>query len=87
MNERFQMMLNWLDTLPLLQGCDVTHPDPASADASFRRYFRIQAQCATGSQSYIIMDAQVSGRGKQELFISFGMLICKNSITKAPLQR
>ncbi|GAB6069606.1 phosphotransferase [Thiomicrorhabdus hydrogeniphila] len=59
MNERFQMMLNWLDTLPLLQGCDVTHPEPASADASFRRYFRIQAQCATGSQSYIIMDAPV----------------------------
>jgi len=57
MNERFQLMLNWLDTLPLLQGCDVSHPEPASADASFRRYFRIQTQSKAGSQSYIIMDA------------------------------
>jgi len=59
MNERFQMMLNWLETLSLLQDCDVSQPEPASADASFRRYFRIQAQCNTGSQSYIIMDAPV----------------------------
>lgn len=59
MNERFQMILNWLESLPVLQGCDVTQPEPASADASFRRYFRIEAQCASGSRSYIIMDAPV----------------------------
>ncbi|WP_040725894.1 aminoglycoside phosphotransferase family protein [Thiomicrorhabdus sp. Kp2] len=59
MNERFQMMLDWLESLPILQDCNVTQPEPASADASFRRYFRIVAECASGNHSYIIMDAPV----------------------------
>lgn len=59
MNERFQMMLDWLQTLPVLQGCEVTNPVPASSDASFRRYFRIEATGQNGTSSYIIMDAPV----------------------------
>ncbi len=59
MNERFQMMLNWLQSLPILQDCDVSNPEPASADASFRRYFRIEAQGNAGKHNYIIMDAPV----------------------------
>jgi len=59
MNERFQMMLDWLQTLPVLQGCEVTNPVPASSDASFRRYFRIEVTGEGGKASYIIMDAPV----------------------------
>ena len=59
MNERFQMMLDWLQSLPILQGCEVTNPVSASSDASFRRYFRIEAKNASGQNSYIIMDAPV----------------------------
>lgn len=59
MDERFQMMLNWLENLPILADCDVSTPVAASSDASFRRYFRINVQAETGQQSYIIMDAPV----------------------------
>ena len=59
MNERFQMMLDWLETVDLLKECDVSLPEPASADASFRRYFRIETTCQSESISYIIMDAPV----------------------------
>jgi len=62
MNERFQWMLNWLESLPLLQGVQVSEPVPASSDASFRRYFRIDVVSDPDAQtpldsSYIIMDA------------------------------
>lgn len=62
MTERFQMMLAWLECLPLLQGCDVSEPVAASSDASFRRYFRVKVQRDPGARvklpsSYIIMDA------------------------------
>jgi len=66
MTERFQWMLEWLETLPLLDGCQVSDPVPASSDASFRRYFRIQVNCENvetpqnrqaAAKSYIIMDA------------------------------
>lgn len=59
MNERFQMMLDWLQSLPMLKDCAVTNPVSASSDASFRRYFRIEAKSASGQNSYIIMDAPV----------------------------
>ncbi|MDG6773517.1 phosphotransferase [Thiomicrorhabdus sp. ZW0627] len=58
MNERFQRMLKWLENQPLLQGCEVSEPVPASSDASFRRYFRIQVDSPNAeTTSYIIMDA------------------------------
>ncbi|WEJ63250.1 aminoglycoside phosphotransferase family protein [Thiomicrorhabdus lithotrophica] len=59
MNERFQMMLDWLQSLSILKDCEVTNPVSASSDASFRRYFRIEAKGASGQHSYIIMDAPV----------------------------
>lgn len=59
-NERFQMMLDWLENQPLLVGSDVSTPVPASSDASFRRYFRIVAKNRDNVEiSYIIMDAPV----------------------------
>lgn len=43
-------MLAWLATIDAVAGLN---PEPASADASFRRYFRLQAD----QQSFIVMDA------------------------------
>ncbi len=46
---------NWLASIALEHGLDVASVQLASADASFRRYFRVGASGATGS--FIIMDA------------------------------
>lgn len=43
-------MVDWLGTIEAVAGID---PVPASADASFRRYFRLQS----GPHSFIVMDA------------------------------
>ena len=43
-------MIDWLSNIDAVAGID---PVPASADASFRRYFRLQS----GSESFIVMDA------------------------------
>ena len=43
-------MIDWLSNIDAVAGVE---PRPASADASFRRYFRLQ----TGSDSFIVMDA------------------------------
>jgi len=60
MNERFETMLAWLNSLSLLAGRDVSQPVPASSDASFRRYFRINVTSSEGEEtSYVIMDAPV----------------------------
>lgn len=51
-DERLLQLREWLSTLPAVSA----QPDsirPASSDASFRRYFRVDA----GNSSYIIMDA------------------------------
>jgi hypothetical protein len=59
-DERFEMMLDWLKKQPLLAGCDMSQPVPASSDASFRRYFRVFANSEeTGETSFIVMDAPV----------------------------
>ena len=50
---RFDALLRWLDTLPAELGLEPDSLQPASGDASFRRYFRIRA----GAVSRIIMDA------------------------------
>ena len=49
---RKQLLQNWLNAIPAYSFSDVV---PASADASFRRYFRT-ADKNTG-QSYVVMDA------------------------------
>ena len=50
--DRKQLLQNWLNAIPAYSFSDVV---PASADASFRRYFRT-ADKNTG-QSYVVMDA------------------------------
>ena len=50
MPHRIKQLKTWLKSLPQLGEFSF---EPASGDASFRRYFRIQ----TGDRSYIAMDA------------------------------
>ncbi|QCU89670.1 aminoglycoside phosphotransferase family protein [Thiomicrorhabdus sediminis] len=59
MDERFELMLQWLQQLSFFDGCELSKPVPASSDASFRRYFRVESQGADKSAcgSFIIMDA------------------------------
>lgn len=47
---RLQLLIDWVKTIPELENTRLT---VASADASFRRYFR----ASVGDKSYIIMDA------------------------------
>lgn len=52
-DQRFEKMQNWLAGLTELTQQSYSQPVPASSDASFRRYFRIQSD----DKSLIIMDA------------------------------
>lgn len=55
---RFQQLLDWLATCPSLQQTTYTAPQPASNDASFRRYYRIKVTDQEGRETTrIIMDA------------------------------
>jgi aminoglycoside/choline kinase family phosphotransferase len=53
---RFESLKLWLDTLPKELGLKTSTLAPASSDASFRRYFRVQANNQQNS-SFIVMDA------------------------------
>ncbi|RUM92367.1 MAG: aminoglycoside phosphotransferase [Thiomicrospira sp.] len=58
MTERFQQLISWLHTCKFLENTDFTQPEPASNDASFRRYYRISVTPISGqSFTVIIMDA------------------------------
>ncbi len=50
MPQRIEALNNWLASLPMIGDYTI---EPASGDASFRRYFRV----TTGERSYIAMDA------------------------------
>ncbi|MEJ2694988.1 MAG: phosphotransferase [Candidatus Thiodiazotropha sp.] len=50
MSQRIEALKSWLESLPMIGDYDF---EPASGDASFRRYFRI----TTGDRNYIAMDA------------------------------
>ncbi|MFV2060951.1 MAG: aminoglycoside phosphotransferase family protein [Gammaproteobacteria bacterium] len=51
---RLKQLQKWLAQYPELDGFELT---PASADASFRRYFRVMLNESSSAQSYIVMDA------------------------------
>jgi aminoglycoside/choline kinase family phosphotransferase len=53
MDNRFELMQDWLSTLSIFKKDSFSLPEPASSDASFRRYFRIKSD----DKSLIIMDA------------------------------
>lgn len=48
--DRFELLVDWIESLHRLSGFTL---EPASGDASFRRYFRV----TSGDDSYIAMDA------------------------------
>ena len=53
MPERLKLLSQWLDRQTSISGIDAQSIEPASGDASFRRYFRVWS----GQNSYIVMDA------------------------------
>ncbi len=53
MDNRFELMQDWLVNLDELNNQEYSKPIPASSDASFRRYFRIKV----AEKTLIIMDA------------------------------
>jgi N-acetylmuramate 1-kinase len=55
--ERRTLFAAWLAAMAHKHRLDPDSVVLASADASFRRYFRVQSQQASGTVSYIIMDA------------------------------
>lgn len=62
-DERLSALLRWLENQRAVSGLDFSSIAPASVDASFRRYFRIQGE----NGSYIVMDAPPD----KELIASF----------------
>jgi len=57
-DERRDLVVEWLRSLPAHHGIRIESLRPASADASFRRYFRVDALDAYGAPaSLIVMDA------------------------------
>ena len=43
-DERLEALSRWLEGQTAVTGLDLTTVTPASADASFRRYFRVQGE-------------------------------------------
>lgn len=58
-DSRLSTLKTWLKTLPSTFKLDVTSIEPASSDASFRRYFRVQTPQNAAYSSLIVMDAPV----------------------------
>ncbi|HXW64523.1 MAG TPA: phosphotransferase [Burkholderiaceae bacterium] len=60
-DERLELLRSWLQPLSATYGLQLETLRPASSDASFRRYFRVDAGAAQQSQrhaaSYVVMDA------------------------------
>ncbi|MFL1456468.1 aminoglycoside phosphotransferase family protein [Marinobacter sp. GN3S48] len=54
MDTRLKMLTQWVRQIPGLEQAD---PIAVSGDASFRRYFRVFGNTATGQRPYIVMDA------------------------------
>ena len=54
MPDRQSERQQWLKSLPSRYGLDCQSEEPASADASFRSYYRLKGE---GSKTYIVMDA------------------------------
>ena len=57
-DQRRDLVVEWLQSLPAGHGLRIESLRPASADASFRRYFRVDATDSRGAPaSLIVMDA------------------------------
>ena len=71
-DERYQLLLDWINALPELQNARLS---VASADASFRRYFR----ATTDEKSYIIMDAPPDKEDTQT-FVTVTKLLAEKNV-------
>jgi N-acetylmuramate 1-kinase len=77
---RHQQLLNWLNNLPQSNAFSPLKPDtlrPASSDASFRRYFRID--CLDGN-SVIAMDAPPEQEDSAK-FVRVGQMLAQCGVT------
>ena len=54
---RLEKLINWLKSLPKSYEFDLNSVVPASSDASFRRYFRVNALQKDQKTTFIVMDA------------------------------
>jgi len=72
MDERQQLLLEWLKGV---LGTDAFSCEPASSDASFRRYFRV----ILNEQSFVVMDAPPEKEDCTS-FISIAKLLVENGI-------
>ena len=54
---RLEKLINWLKSLPKSYEFDLNSVVPASSDASFRRYFRVNALQNDQKTTFIVMDA------------------------------
>ena len=61
---RLDLIRGWLSQLPLTFMLDSNSLVPASSDASFRRYFRVQA-ASQQNPTYIVMDAPIDKEDTQ----------------------
>ncbi|MEH6504593.1 MAG: phosphotransferase [Cycloclasticus sp.] len=71
-DERKQLLIQWLESV---LGTSEFSCEPASSDASFRRYFRL----TVGSQSYVVMDAP-PGKEDCSPFISIAELLLQHEV-------
>jgi len=85
-DERRALAVQWLGRLPAALGLLPDSIRPASSDASFRRYFRVDAQAAAASPaaagtaaSYIVMDAP-PGREDCRPFIAIAAVMAEQGV-------
>ncbi len=74
-DSRFVLLVQWLKTLPNLS-LDVKTVRPASSDASFRRYFRVDSE----KGSCIVMDAPPD-KEKTEPFVKIAEVFRKSGVS------
>ena len=75
--QREAQFQQWLDLQAASFGLITTSVRPASADASFRRYFRVDGVASKGKpNSFIIMDAPPD-KENCEPFVQIAELMCK----------
>lgn len=84
LNERLELLRHWLHRLAGAYGLELETLRPASSDASFRRYFRIDAAVGPQGQrhatSYVAMDAPPAHEDCRP-FVRIAQLLAQQSVS------
>jgi len=78
-SDRLSAFNAWLDKVATSHGFDPASARPASADASFRRYLRVDAAAGTHGDSLIIMDAPPQHEDCRP-FVAIDRLLCEAGV-------